>query len=569
MSFQEVSSKIIKETINAAVYIDDKVLLPFEQERDGLINQSELFYSFKENNCYLDFYRHSKDEPGNYNKILSNKDLLILDWHLNINDETDLSATFNILELAVNTQSLHFSVIYTDQRRTALIQNVILNIGSYFSGLDKNLIETSLQEYETFIGSIILEDNERKNFTDTLKGLTAELFFECENKERVKTILEDVFSLTDKVVTRKEFFGFLNGLKLPTTDFKKSLIYLNFILNQSNVPEKGQQYKTSISSDKYTIRVNNLFIKVFSKDIKDSELYDEFTNSLVNESNIFLTLLGLEIQNRFRETSRFIGNELDDLNQLAFFYHRKNHFSGHENLFDEFLKDIWKDQVASFLIGKDIELLNVIDEFKADNDIENRLTAFTKADPKSVVDLAKLNFVYNRLAIKRNANDEIRFGDIFSLHLDEKTQIYLLCLTPHCDCLRPGKIKNMFFFVEGMDIGATKGVEKSDGDFISFIEDINKGFTTIDWTNNTNDCKPFSFYIQNNKMLGEKKTISINYMGTDKEAVYLCTLKENYAQRIANKAFSYPLRVGIDFATFKSDLEKDFSPVNAGRKEIS
>ena len=28
---------------------------------------------------------------------------------------------------------------------------------------------------------------------------------------------------------------------------------------------------------------------------------------------------------------------------------------------------------------------------------------------------------------------------------------------------------------------------------------------------------------------------------------YITTIRQNYAQRIANHAFSYPLRVGVDF----------------------
>ena len=109
----------------------------------------------------------------------------------------------------------------------------------------------------------------------------------------------------------------------------------------------------------------------------------------------------------------------------------------------------------------------------------------------------------------------------------------------------------MYFFVEGTDISLANGVQKSDGDYISYVETTDKIVTCIDWTNGTGDCKPFSFYIENNLMQGEKKTLSISYLGTNKEIVYLCTLKENYTQRIANKAFFYPLRVGIDFATFK------------------
>lgn len=550
MSFQEISSKIIKEAINSAVYIDDKVLLPFENKRSGLIDQSDLFHSFRKNSCYLDFYRYVKSKRDNFAKILSNKDLLILDWHLSRNEE-DLSATFEILKLAINTQCLHFSVIYTDQDKEILSESVILNVGAFFSGLDRTLSETCKDKIREFIDSTGWAEDDQTKFANELKRLSTELFFEFNDKDKHKEISIEI----NKLITpmgRKEFVDFLNGLELPTEDYKKQLVFLSFILNDCYLPEKGFQQKTSVYPDRNTVRINHLFIKAISKkSIDENELYDEFTNSLTTGSNIFLTLLGLEMRNRFRETSGFIGKELDDLSQLAFFYHRSSHFGGYEELFNEFLKDIWKDQVASFLLEKNIELFGAIDEFKDGNNIDDKLAKFTKGDEKSREDLAKLNFVYNRLAIKRKKNDEIRFGDIFLLNLNDDAKIYLLCLTQHCDCLRPEKIKNMFFFVEGEEIGITKGVDKSDGDFISFIENSDKKLTCIDWTNGTDDCKPFTFYIKNTQMKGEKKTVALNYKGENRKASYLCTLKENYAQRIANKAFSYPLRVGIDFATFK------------------
>lgn len=550
MSYHAISSKIIKEAISAAVYIDDKVLLPFEDKKEGLINQSDLFYSFRESNCYVDFNRHEKDQTVDYATLLNNKDLLILDWHLS-DDRTDLSATFEILRVALNTQCLHFCVIYTDQRAATLPQDVILNVASYFSGLDKRMVTEGLEAFKQFLDATGLSQEEQDSFTESLKGLTTELFFELRNKARNKAISKEIDTLITSVGSRDDFAAFLNGLRLPYDLFKEKLACLCFVLNRSDVPEAAQTYKMSLSADRITIRINSLYIKVFSKDITDSELYREFTTSLVSESNIFLTLLGLEIRNRFRETSGFIGKDLDDINQLAFFHHRGTHFEGQETLFNEFLKDIWKDQVASFLLEKEIELFAAIDEFKADNDIENKLTTFHKGDPASVTDLAKLNLVYNRLAIIRKENDEIRFGDVFLLRLED-SMVYLLCLTPLCDCLRPGKINNMFFFVEGTDIGKSKGVEKSDGDYISYLEKDNGELTCIDWTNGAEDCKPFSFYVRNNHMMGADKNVSLNYRGNDKEAQYLCTLKENYAQRIANKAFFYPLRVGIDFATFKT-----------------
>jgi imidazole glycerol phosphate synthase subunit HisF len=46
--------------------------------------------------------------------------------------------------------------------------------------------------------------------------------------------------------------------------------------------------------------------------------------------------------------------------------------------------------------------------------------------------------------------------------------------------------------------------------------------------------------------------ILLNFLKSDGEkdsfkAEYLTTIKSNYTQRIANHAFSYPIRVGVDF----------------------
>lgn len=552
MNFNEISSKIIKESISSAVYIDDKVLLPFEEERTGLRNQSELFRSFKKNNCYIDFNRFGDTSFAEIDTILNNKDLMILDWHLR-SDENDLTQTFNILTSAVNTPSLHFSVIYTDQKKDFLPQNVILNIASFYSGLNRASIEEAHAKFDDLLDSLGLDNQESQSLKNKITSLTTELFFEHKDEVNKKEIMKLLDQCLNESIGKKDFIAFLNSLELPKENYTKQLLFLSYILNKCSAPMVADlKFVTTLSRDRYTIRVNNLYIKVFSKEVKDAELYNEFTESLTKESNIFLTLLGLEIRNRFRETSGFIGKELDDVNPLAFFYHRQNHFDGHEDLFNEFLKDIWKEQVASFLMEKNIELFNVIDEFKRANNIDGKLNGFKSTDESSRNSLAKLNLMYNRLAINRKENDEIRFGDIFRLDFERNNPIYLLCLTPHCDCLRPGKIKNMFYFVEGTDIGINKGIEKSDGDFISYMESDNK-IICVDWTNGAEDCKPFSFYIENNRMAGESKAISFFFRGENVEAKYICTLKENYTQRIANKAFFYPLRVGIDFATFKND----------------
>lgn len=93
-----------------------------------------------------------------------------------------------------------------------------------------------------------------------------------------------------------------------------------------------------------------------------------------------------------------------------------------------------------------------------------------------------------------------------------------------------------------MDIGRDKGVTKTDGDFISFIERRNKELSCIDRTNGANDCNPFTLYIKDHRILGNEQTLNFNFSGEEKEDYFLRTLKENYDQRISNKAFFYPLR---------------------------
>ena len=553
MNFDSVTSSIIKEAINSAIYIDDKVLLPYEanDETEERYTPTEIYNSFRENDCSLDVYRYTGEDVSEVEKFLYfNRDLLILDWHLDPADDDNMKPTFGILEKAINAKNLHFCVIYTSEKANTLQEKVIYNIASYFSGLSESFSIIIKKQFEELIDNSGLSDEDINIIKDNFKGLTKEFFFQFKNNEENKSISYQILTEINKFSTKKDFEYFLNNLNLPSLIYKEQLICLGFILNQSEMPENGILFPIELPTDRNALKVNNLFIKAYSKRSNNLGLYEDFKNSLISESNLFLTLLGLELRNRFRESSGFIGKDLEGVSHLAFFYHRKSHFEGQEELFNQFLKDIWKDQVGSFLMEKDITLFNVINEFAEMVDIEKQLEKFTKSNELHRNSLAQLNYVYNRLSTNRKDNDEIRFGDIFYFDIEGAERTFLLCLTPHCDCLRPGKIKNMYFFIEGKDIGIASGVDKSDGDYISFIKN-EKLITCIDWTNGTDDCKPFTLYIPNNRLEGEEKIIRASVLGHNRELKYSCSLKENYAQRISNKAFSYPLRVGIDFASFK------------------
>jgi hypothetical protein len=554
MDFSTVASSIVREAINSAIYIDDKVLLPYEDAAPdaGMFRPDKIFSSFRDNNCSLDIYRYDRGDFENLERLLySNRDLLILDWHLDSDDEDNMRPTFEIMNKAIGAKNLHFCVIYTTEKLGELHEKVIYNIGSYFSGLTSRIKATGKEAFENWVDSFGLAEGETLDITNRLSELTKQFFFDFKDKAQNKKVSKEILDLINEFSNRDQFIEFLNGLDLPTTVYKAQLLCLGFVLNQCEVPEEANQQPIELSPDKNTVRVNHLYVKAYSKGTNGDGLYEDFKLALINDSNLFLTLLGLELRNRFRESSGFIVNDLEGVSNLAFFFHRKSHFEGHEGLFNEFLKDIWKDQVGSFLLEKNISLFDVIDEFGRSINIDQELLGFNKSVEVHRRALAQLNFVYNRLAAIRKTNDEIRFGDVFYFDVEGSARVFLLCVTPHCDCLRPGKIKNMFFFIEGKEIGIAAGVEKSDGDYISFIK--NSGdLTCIDWTNGTDDCKPFTLYLPNHRMQGEDMVVMASVLGEDRNLVYLCSLKENYAQRIANKGFSYPLRVGIDFASFKT-----------------
>jgi hypothetical protein len=197
---------------------------------------------------------------------------------------------------------------------------------------------------------------------------------------------------------------------------------------------------------------------------------------------------------------------------------------------------------------------NLLDQFELD----------LGDDYNDIKSLHKMNVFYNSFYFDKK-DQILNFGDVFRIepnenHKNKNSPKYLICLTALCDCLRPqDKIKSNFYFAEGSNIDVNKALSLGDTAFISFLSnDI-----TISWTEVASDnlkkaygpvyVKPLQYKVfegqnkidENNKIkvhyldkAGETKAETLNYIGT---------IRPNYAQRIANHAFSYPVRVGVDF----------------------
>ena len=61
--------------------------------------------------------------------------------------------------------------------------------------------------------------------------------------------------------------------------------------------------------------------------------------------------------------------------------------------------------------------------------------------------------------------------------------------------------------------------------------------------------------------IDENEKIEVHYINKQgeiksKTLIYKTTIRSNYAQRIANHVFTYPMRVGIDFVKFSPEKER-------------
>jgi hypothetical protein len=555
--FEDVAKEIIREAISNALFVDDKALEPFKGRsklahlKDDHDRSKALYKDFMGNDCLLQVTKFSK-ASWNRNKAfnLNNKDLLILDWQL-IGDEHEES--LKILDESVIKKGLHFCCIYTQ----AALQEVRNELNRYYWGnVSAEVIASTRQLlHGTDLDDYWTINNQHPDWTEFDELANNIVNARLADIEAQVTAFKDRYHLSDQQIGSLKTIDALYGTR-------SSFIKLKTVLNQapgkfSKTSQHGLTYRLS-ELDDTTIYINHTIVKLFQKgQVNGSQLYDSFVQSIIGEENVFLNLMGLEMRSRFRENSAFVGKDLDNVSEEAFFHHRvKNAETMH--IFEDFLREILKDQVASFLYEKDLKIFNSLDDYFVKKGIQAKIDELLKTEnsEKFRKQSFKLNKFYNLYNLgARKINDSLRFGDILkgTVKKDIKgteTEVvrYFLCITALCDCLRPKKINNQFWFVEG-DIltNQNKATEKTDGKFLSFLIKEND-VVAVDWENNNEFCIPFAMHIFENNITDG---IKAQYYQQTVQLEWVASLKENYAQRIANDAFGYPLRVGIDFVKKK------------------
>jgi hypothetical protein len=580
MNFDSAAKEIVANSIRSAICIDDEFVEPYEKTKGKVkdVNKpKQLMESFRKSNCSLDIYTYRSylklKKESDF--IFKNRDLMILDWELSNNDPK-FKYALNILKDAVENPGLAFVLIYTKKPDLAGIE----------------------MQIRYFFNQKILNEDERKEIYTELLSCLDDKFFFVEDSDGVPAQSETFFKdrkikdainefvmgePSDEAIKKfkariREYFSnqktgakFLNlfeesvkelyrcnslfegceQLEFHQVEFRDESTYIS--------PESSSPtfYCHKIHGQEHALWISNTYITIFYKgELSPDSVYERFSTHLCNRPGNIMTLISLEMKNNFRENSGKIGKDLLAIDEHAFFHHRNN--LPYQDEFYDFLRNIWKHQVASFHPDSDSQVFRVLDEYIDKNRIQEKLRKILKGDKieKFCRELAMLNYQYSFHHTVRKKGDYIRFGDIFTIRESSKaidSEGYLLNITGHCDCLRPKqKINYNFHFVTGEYAPFKSALEKVDDENSSYSFLFrNKEPVCISW-----ETKPFTIFIPEDKrFFSANKPIKVQIGKESKYLFYEGTLLENYTQRIANKAFSHASRVGTDLA--KLNISKE------------
>lgn len=569
MSYPEIALSIVKSHIKSAIFIDEKARPFYSSEDDNGAYESNLskslYDNFKLNGISLSVH---KFVSGDENKVdlkkylFEGRDLVLLDW--NLDGEEGSNYSLKMLTDVISKNNIHFCAIYTSNPR---IDFVYENLHCYFSGKDETYfleVENKLTAYEDFLNPILAE-------------------FDIFKKETIGKLIPKLktndsgINLVEVVTEATKESNIFEALKLS-----------KFALNKSYHKSNTELLKPSIiSPESNSLVLDNTLITIIQKnkeeeaDVDSSSLIERFSKQISLNKESFTQLLGFEMQSVFSQNSSFIDSNLLKISREALLAHRKSILlkDNSDLPFKHLIKDLLIEHASMSLRAAKLTLLE-----KDFLDAETQLITESPSDDA----LFHMNVFYNSIESKSLVKS-LNFGDVF---VDDKHNYYI-CITALCDCYRPSKIQNNFYFAKGNPIKPELALKMGDSAFISFLPNGK----VVSWINLERDesesilkennstgsdeletvkkellnsilekeyfeqfiykpvyIKPYLFHVTNNKILDNKieitriETLERLQMDFDfKSLEYVTTIRPNYSQRIANHAFGHPVRVGVDF----------------------
>lgn len=573
MTYEQIAKKIIKKSIRSAICIDDRFEQPYmtpdevNQRNEELtardnttldkVLPKNLHSSFRQvGQCDLDIYNFKTlAESWHPNHMLNNKDLMVIDWELDGNN--GFSSTIQILQHTIETNeysNVPFIIIYTSKPE-ADFGFIINSIISYFNpfGVNRGTIlnffcENLLKAFEGCFSEI--PDYETiKDFIDTI-GVKLFEYWKTNNTNARELIINEVLKEFDQhfdvLDSKKPKIGTKLSTCLKSTFGEEKELFESLYYLSIDFKGNANFSVNRIGSIDIGFKINNSVLTIFSKDhgagegVKPEEVFETFSNLLCKDPHNFLTILSIEMRDKLRDDSYKIGDKISSLDERAFFYHLGNYklrSTNYKNEFFDFLLKSWTNEIDAYNINQTPEIFNSIEEYVNDKNLSKDEIKGHEIQ-QQLADLAiKLSTVdiYNRI----NKDSKIRFGDIFRATDPNREPCYFLCITPQCVCVDPSKkVDDNLFFIKAENVSPklASALKEMEIGYYSLIKDnVN---LALKW----GECKPFTMWIRDNDI----KKLKAKYTYYDIDLTYITSLKENFAQRLSNKAFGYGISIGID-----------------------
>lgn len=517
----EVLERIVKQSIRNVICIDDGLLEPYSKGDSLNYDFSKEMFDGISNTCQcsVTMVQYKGDETeGLIEEKLNDKDLLVLDWELTTTGQ--IKKPLKLIDCALN-QNIPYICIYTNSKDLKEISDCI---EKYYSGYDIQTVESVAKIWEN-------EGLMKEEFLDDLK--------ECfEDRKKVPKLIKKVQELCPKIDTSS-----CNYCKLECW-IPVYLKWGNYLL-----PDESKFTAKRVADKDTVLNIDGKMVFVFSKKNSDldadkaiapEQIVPAIAESMVLKPNSIMDCIWLYYANCYCKAVYKRPQFFKDIAYEGFAYHVGKIVELEDMELESFFKEIFNEELLDILNSQDISIpTGIVDKILEDNR-NNTTTACYK-------DLVKLN---ERLTINRRYSEcehKIAFGDVlYCTDAESGLCEYWLCITAKCDCAKPEeKIRNNYIFIGGRYVGDRVALTKAETEYYSYINSVEQNRENpicIQWCGKIN-----SIYIEQNVVIRGKEIVG-NLKGVDKHFVYLGNVKENYAQRMANMAFSNGNRVGVSLA---------------------
>ncbi len=529
---------LIVSSINNCIGIDDNFVEPYNTS-SGDVKEvdlpNELRKSFREDmKCSFDIFQYTNLEAFITHKdfLVNNRDLIILDWQLNENEQDKSKDTINVMN-DICSAHIPYLNIYSDED----INDVSFKIEGAFDGYtqgESNQIFNELSvAYADFLEQIDMEPGAIFDliadcadgynlYIDRRSQLAAQATEELTKlfEKRGKTIKE-VCKILKSTEKTKDLATLLKWAEL-----RKKEVYKNPIAN-------GKQL---IIIDSNTFIINGTLVFVTSKkDTKPQDVLNIIISVLKKVENKKFFVLSLLLKDVVNTHLSDFGSQLGKLNEIVL----ENHCRSLLHLGEEYLLNFLSKMICEYIAfaiddSQIAETLKQIIVDERNKDMSNYRKEMLQTN-------SFLSFV-DKTQMHRNTH-YLSSGDVFevdkSLYGDgAESHTYIICISQSCECLRPQKLYNNYSFAFGKIAKDATVLSHVEEGFFTFLPSEK----TIEW-----EDKHFTINIVDNTFdINKEESFKFLYAGKTYSAKYVGYQKELYTQRLINRIFSYAMRMGID-----------------------